>query len=88
MLTRASALELAQYDIRVNAVAPGLIWSETLEANWPDGVARWTRTAPLKRLGMPEDVADACLFFASPAARWITGANLLVDGGVMTHQIY
>jgi NAD(P)-dependent dehydrogenase (short-subunit alcohol dehydrogenase family) len=88
MLTRASAFELAQYNIRVNAVAPGLIWSETLQENWRDGVERWTRTAPLKRLGMPEDVADACLFFASDASRWITGASLLVDGGVMTHQIY
>lgn len=88
MLTRASALDLAPYNIRVNAVAPGLIWSETLEQNWQDGVNRWLKTAPLKRLGMPEDVADACLFFASDAARWITGASLLVDGGVMTHQIY
>lgn len=88
MLTRSTAFELAPYNIRVNAVAPGLIWSETLETNWKDGVERWQRTAPLKRLGMPEDVADACLFFASPASRWITGATLLVDGGVMTHQIF
>lgn len=88
MLTRSTAYELAPYNIRVNAVAPGLIWSETLEGNWHDGVERWQRTAPLKRLGMPEDVADACLFFASPASRWITGTSLLVDGGVMTHQIY
>jgi NAD(P)-dependent dehydrogenase (short-subunit alcohol dehydrogenase family) len=88
MLTRASAFELAEHRIRVNAVAPGLIWRETLEEDWPQGVERWTRNAPLKRLGMPEDVADACLFFASDAARWITGASLLVDGGVMTHQIY
>jgi len=88
MLTRSTAFELAPLNIRVNAVAPGLIWSETLESNWPDGVDRWQRTAPLKRLGMPEEVADAGLFFASPASRWITGATLLVDGGVMTHQIY
>lgn len=88
MLTRASAFELAPHNIRVNAVAPGLISRPGIEQAWPDGVERWQRTAPLKRLGTPEDVADACLFFASPAARWITGANLLVDGGVMTHQIY
>lgn len=88
MLTRTSALELAPYAIRVNAVAPGLIWSETLEQDWRDGVERWMRAAPLKRLGMPEDVADACLFFASPAARWITGASLVVDGGVLTQQIF
>lgn len=88
MLTRASAFELAPHGIRVNAVAPGLIWREGIEQAWSEGVERWQRTAPLKRLGMPEDVADACLFFASPAARWITGASLTVDGGVMTHQIY
>ncbi|HZQ09295.1 MAG TPA: 3-oxoacyl-ACP reductase family protein [Anaerolineae bacterium] len=88
MLTRASAFELAPHNIRVNAVAPGLIWRQGIEKSWPEGVERWQRNAPLKRLGMPEDVADACLFFASPAARWITGASLTVDGGVMTHQIY
>ncbi len=88
MLTRASAFELAAHNIRVNAVAPGLIYREGIEQGWPEGVERWQRNAPLKRLGLPEDVADACLFFASPAARWITGANLLVDGGVLTHQIY
>lgn len=88
MLTRASALELGAQGIRVNAVAPGLIWREGIEESWPDGVARFTKNAPLGRLGMPEDVADACLFLASPAARWITGASLTVDGGVMTHQIF
>jgi NAD(P)-dependent dehydrogenase (short-subunit alcohol dehydrogenase family) len=51
-------------------------------------VQRWQKTAPLKRLGLPEDIADACLFLASPGARWSTGASLLVDGGVMTHQIF
>jgi len=88
MFTRASAAELAVHGIRVNAVAPGLIWREGLEQAWPDGVQRWLKTAPLQRLGLPEDVADACLFLASPAARWITGASLTVDGGVMTHQIF
>jgi NAD(P)-dependent dehydrogenase (short-subunit alcohol dehydrogenase family) len=88
MLTRSTAFELGAHNIRVNAVAPGLIWREGIEQGWPDGVARFKRTAPLARLGMPEDVADACLFLASSAARWITGASLTVDGGVMTHQIF
>ena len=83
MHTRAAALELASHGIRVNAVAPGLIWREGIEEGWPDGVARWKRAAPLGRLGRAEDVADACLFLASPAARWITGASLTVDGGVL-----
>jgi NAD(P)-dependent dehydrogenase (short-subunit alcohol dehydrogenase family) len=88
MYTRASAYELGAHGIRVNAVAPGLIWREGIEQTWAEGVARWQKAAPLKRLGHPEDIADACLFLASPAARWITGASLTVDGGVMTHQIF
>ena len=88
MLTRASAQELARQGIRVNAVAPGLIWREGIEEAWPDGVARWKRAAPLERLGTAEDVADACLFLASPGARWITGASLAVDGGVLTRPSF
>lgn len=88
MHTKASAQELGQHNIRVNAVSPGLIWRNGIEQAWPDGVARWQKAAPLTRLGQPEDVADACLFLASPAARWITGVNLRVDGGVMTNQIF
>ena len=88
MFTRAAAAELGPHGIRVNAVAPGLMWSEDIEQIWPDGVARFRAAAPLGRLGMPADVADACLFLASPAARWITGASLTVDGGVMAHQIF
>ena len=88
MHTRAAAHELGPHSIRVNAVSPGLIWREGIEVAWADGVERWKKRAPLTRLGMPADVADACLFLASPAARWITGANLRVDGGVMTCQIF
>ncbi len=88
MHTMAAANELGPQKIRVNAVSPGLIWCEGIEQAWPDGVARWQKAAPLTRLGMPDDVADACLFLASPAARWITGVNLRVDGGVMTKQIF
>jgi NAD(P)-dependent dehydrogenase (short-subunit alcohol dehydrogenase family) len=88
MHTRAAAQELATHGIRVNAVAPGLIWREGIEEAWPEGVERWTRAAPLRRLGRPEDVADACLFLASAGARWITGATLTVDGGVTTHAIF
>ena len=88
MHTRSVAHELGPHGIRVNAVAPGLIRTEGLDESWPEGVARWMKAAPLARLGEAADVADACLFLASPAARWITGANLLVDGGVMTKQIF
>jgi NAD(P)-dependent dehydrogenase (short-subunit alcohol dehydrogenase family) len=88
MHTRAAAQELGRHGIRVNAVSPGLIWREGLEKDWPDGVERYQRAVPLGRLGRPEDVADACLFLASPAARWITGTNLVVDGGVLTRTVY
>lgn len=88
MLTRSAALELGRYRIRVNAVSPGLVARPGIEQQWPDGVARWRAQAPLERLGEPEDVADACLFLASPAARWITGHNLVVDGGVTSSAIY
>jgi len=88
MYTRAAARELGPLGVRVNAVSPGLIWREGLDEAWPDGVRRYREAAPLGRLGRFDDVADACLFLASPAARWITGAELIVDGGVLTSTAY
>ena len=88
MHTRSAAFELAPHGIRVNAVSPGLIWQPGIEESWPEGVARWQAAAPLKRMGLPQDVADACLFLASPASSWITGVNLFVDGGVMVRPAF
>ncbi|WP_433328605.1 SDR family NAD(P)-dependent oxidoreductase [Spirillospora sp. CA-294931] len=82
MFARSAALEYGPLGIRVNSVSPGLIDREGLEAAWPDGVRRWTGAAPLTRLGRPEDVGDACVFLASAMASWITGHDLVVDGGV------
>jgi NAD(P)-dependent dehydrogenase (short-subunit alcohol dehydrogenase family) len=82
MFTRAAALEFGPIGIRVNSVSPGLIHRDGIEQGWPEGVARWQAAAALKRLGQPEDIADAVLFLASDAARWISGADLIVDGGV------
>ena len=79
---RSAALEYGPQGIRVNTVSPGLIDREGLARDWPEGAERWTRKAPLARLGRPEDVADACVFLASPLASWITGHDLVVDGGV------
>ncbi len=85
MFTRASALEYGTDGIRINAVSPGLIDRDGLADAWPEGVERWRSKAPLARLGTANDVADAVLFLLGPAARWITGINLVVDGG-MTAQ--
>ena len=82
MHTRCAALELGPKSIRVNAISPGLIWYPELESLWPEGVERYKRASPLGRLGYRAEVADACLFLASNAARFITGSNLVVDGGV------
>ncbi|MFI9009062.1 SDR family NAD(P)-dependent oxidoreductase [Actinosynnema sp. NPDC053489] len=82
MHARSAALEYGPRGIRVNTVSPGLVDRPGLADDWPEGVDRWTRSAPLGRLGRPEDVGDACVFLASPMASWVTGNNLVVDGGI------
>ena len=74
--------------IRVNSVSPGLIWRDGLDRDWPDGVARFQRAAPLGWLGRLADVANACVFLASSMAEWITGHNLVVDSGVSVHPTW
>ncbi len=88
MLTRAAALSYGHDGIRVNSVSPGLIDRPGLEGDWPDGVGRWRAAAPLGRLGTPEDVGDACVFLCSDLSRWITGVDLVVDGGVLTRPTW
>ncbi|MFE7608746.1 SDR family NAD(P)-dependent oxidoreductase [Streptomyces celluloflavus] len=82
MHARSAALEYGAYGIRVNSVSPGLIARPGLEEAWPEGVRRWRAASPTGRLGRPEDIGDACVFLASPMASWITGQDLVVDGGV------
>ncbi len=88
MHARSAALEYGPRGIRVNAVSPGLVDRPGLAGDWPEGVERWTRSAPLRRLGTPADVANACVFLASPLAAWVTGHNLVVDGGVSAHPTW
>lgn len=82
MFTRAAALELGELGIRVNAVSPGLIDRDGLSEAWPEGVNRYQSAAPLGTIGCGTDIANAVLFLSSSAASWISGSNLVVDGGV------
>ncbi len=84
-MTRQLAIEYAQQNIRVNAVAPGTIETPMLQGGDPERMKRvlsWLMNMhPVGRFGKPEEVANAILFLASDEASFITGANLAVDGG-------
>ncbi|MBZ5622099.1 MAG: SDR family oxidoreductase [Acidobacteriia bacterium] len=82
-MTRAMALDLAPYGVRVNAVVPGLIL--TYDITGEDAVERG-KVVPMGRLGTPEDLAGPTVFLATEDARYITGACLVVDGGVLVQQ--
>ena len=77
------AFEWAEFGIRLNCVAPGIIKTDFARALWQNPkIAKATEAAtPLRRLGEPDDVAGAVVFLCSPAARYITGQNIVIDGG-------
>jgi NAD(P)-dependent dehydrogenase (short-subunit alcohol dehydrogenase family) len=81
-LTQSLAVEWAP-KVRVNAITAGMIRTEQVELHYGDeaGVARVAATVPLGRLGEPADIGDVCLFLASPLARYISGASIVVHGG-------
>jgi NAD(P)-dependent dehydrogenase (short-subunit alcohol dehydrogenase family) len=81
-LARTLALEWGPKGIRTAMVTPGVIRTEGLEGYGAEAVARWEREVPLGRLGRPEEVAAVIAFLASPGGAYITGATILVDGGV------
>jgi NAD(P)-dependent dehydrogenase (short-subunit alcohol dehydrogenase family) len=83
--TRAMALDLAPYAIRVNAVAPGSI-DVSGGATPADVLAARGETIPLRRVGTPEDLAGAYAFLVSDDARYVTGVVLSVDGGMVAQQ--
>ena len=90
MLTQTLAMELGSAGIRVNAVAPGLIDTESQRDEAVIASAykeAYIRELPLGRLGETAEVADAVMFLCSDAARWITGHTLFVDGGFMAGNL-
>ncbi|HET7038550.1 MAG TPA: 3-oxoacyl-ACP reductase family protein [Gemmatimonadales bacterium] len=81
-LTRATAIELGPSNVNVNAVAPGYVRTEALEALPEDVIERAKKNSVLGRLAEPEDVATVVVFLCSPEARHITGQVIFVDGGL------
>ena len=78
---KTAAMELARYNTTINAVMPGNIVTEGLEGLGEDYLRTMAASIPLKRLGTVEDIGNAVLFFASDEAAYITGQQLVIDGG-------
>ena len=81
---KSVALELGSRNIRCNAIAPGFIETEMTAKLSPEVVQGWRDGIPLKRGGTTDDVANACLFFASDMSAFVTGQVLNVCGGMLT----
>ena len=83
MLTKILAQEWGQYNIRVNAIAPGLIKTRFSEVLWSDSAAREVNedSIALGRIGEAEEIAGAALFLASEASSYMTGQSIIMDGG-------
>lgn len=81
-LTRSLSRELAGRNVTINAIAPGFIESEMTAALGPAVLEEVTKRIPSKRLGRPEEVADAVVYLSSVAAGYVTGQTLVIDGGM------
>ena len=80
-MTRAAAVTYANKGVRINAVCPGYIDTPILENTPKEVIDQLVSLVPARRLGLPEEVANCVLFLASDDSSFVTGANLLVDGG-------
>ncbi|MCC5670377.1 glucose 1-dehydrogenase [Nostoc sp. CHAB 5784] len=84
MLSKGAAYELASHGIRVNTISPGLTATKANSDQWLHNPSVWAergKDIPLGRTGQPKDIAGAAIFLASEESSWITGANIVVDGG-------
>lgn len=83
-LVRNYAVELGRHKIRVNAIAPGVVRTDFARALWenPEREAATVRATPLQRIGEPRDIAGAAVYLSSPAAAWMTGQMMVIDGGI------
>jgi len=84
MFTKEAAVELGQYGIRVNCIAPGSIESERTRQEDPDYAGTWSRLTPLGRVGTAADIAPTVVFLASPGASFISGQTIWIDGALFT----
>lgn len=84
-LARNLAVEYGPLNIRANCICPGIVKTYFAEALWKDPKieAMISKTLPLRRFGEPDDIAGAAVFLASPAGRWMTGQQIVIDGGAM-----
>ena len=82
-LARNLAVEYGPHNVRINCIAPGLIKTDFAKALWddPDTLHRATSTTPLRRIGLPDEIAGAAVFLAAPAGSFLTGQTIVVDGG-------
>jgi 3alpha(or 20beta)-hydroxysteroid dehydrogenase len=81
-MTKAAARDLAKHKIRVNAILPGIVDTAMAAENPPDSLAMFKALIPFGRFGTPEEIAQLVAFLASDEARYITGAELAIDGGL------
>jgi NAD(P)-dependent dehydrogenase (short-subunit alcohol dehydrogenase family) len=81
--TRATAIDLAPWGVRVNSLQPGMIATRNFEAQPPELQSRRAMAIPMGRAGTPADVAGAALFLASDDSAYVTGVSFLVDGGLL-----
>ena len=86
MLTKSLASDFAEYNIRVNAIAPGYIKTDMcdLPEEYKNWYSIWNQMTPMGRMGNPEEIATAALFLCSPASSYVSGEILVVDGAYTT----